>query len=80
VSPEYAAVAPGTAVTVTITSGNPNSGQESLFAGAALSNMGVSGANGQVTFTAPSARGCYIMKATGANQIRSNAFYLSIFE
>ncbi|KAF2994975.1 hypothetical protein E8E13_003496 [Curvularia kusanoi] len=79
VSPDYAAVAPNIPVTVSISVANPNSGSRSPQSGVSLSDKGISDASGQVTFIAPSARGCYVLKATSPGYIRSNAFYLSVF-
>jgi len=78
ISPQYAAVPPGSPVTVTIT-GSDGSGNVSPISGAELSGRGTSDANGQVAFQAPNERGCYVYKATRADSIRSNAFYLSVF-
>ncbi|KAF3004416.1 hypothetical protein E8E13_010320 [Curvularia kusanoi] len=71
-SPDFAAVAPGTPVRVTVT------GVSGPAAGASVSGA-ISDANGNVVFQAPTEPGCYVYKATRSDSIRSNAFYLSVF-
>ncbi|OSS43203.1 hypothetical protein B5807_12140 [Epicoccum nigrum] len=79
ISPQYASVPPGSSVTVTITGTNGDNGNANPISGAVLSGQGTSDGNGQVTFQAPTTRGCYVYKATMSNSVRSNAFYLSVF-
>lgn len=70
---DYAVVKPGDAVSVTVLDGM--SGQ--LVSGASFAGK-TSGADGSVTFTAPSTPGCYQYKAERSDSIRSPAFYLTV--
>lgn len=76
--PDFAVVRPGDPVTVTILAGNPNSGNTVPAQGATIGTGSTAGTDGQLTFTAPTAEGCYLYKAELSNAIRSNAFYLSV--
>jgi hypothetical protein len=74
ISPNYAAVAPGSTVSTTVRDGS--SGNAIL--GASIFGT-TSNAAGLATFTAPTQPGCYLYKATAPNAIRSDNFYLSVF-
>lgn len=82
ITPQYAVVAAGSPVSISVTTRSPNGGGSSPFGGAMLSGGGglTSDANGNIAFTAPSAPGCYQYKAEGSGQGRSNAFYLNVVD
>jgi hypothetical protein len=76
-SSDYAVVKPGDAVSLTVLGTTGNSGASSPVSGASFAGQ-TSGADGSVTFTAPSTPGCYQYRAERGDSIRSQAFYLTI--
>ncbi|PSK46023.1 hypothetical protein B9Z65_4991 [Elsinoe australis] len=80
VSPEYAAATAGQgSVTVTVRGQSPNGGGSNAFAGAAMAGQ-TSAADGTVTIPIPRQAGCYQYKATANGAVRSNAFYLAVYD
>jgi hypothetical protein len=70
----YAAVAPGGSVSTIVEDGSTGS----VISGASIFGT-TTNAAGVATFVAPSQKGCYLYKATAANSLRSDTFYLSVF-
>jgi hypothetical protein len=76
VTPEYAVVEAGSGtVTVTVT----DSLTENALEGVSFSGQ-VTDVNGSATIAVPVVSGCYQLKATSPDAIRSNAFYLTVVD
>ncbi|KAI1325078.1 hypothetical protein F5Y16DRAFT_411665 [Xylariaceae sp. FL0255] len=76
VTPEYAVVEAGSGtITVTITDAQTNQPVPGSVLGGQTADS-----NGHVTITIPANQGCYQMKATQSDAIRSNAFYLTVVD
>ncbi|KAI1163745.1 hypothetical protein F5B18DRAFT_297828 [Nemania serpens] len=74
VTPEYAVAKAGSGtVTVTVTDTLTGSPQAGVSFGGQVTDV-----NGHATVSVPHAAGCYELKATAPNAIRSNAFYLTV--
>lgn len=79
VQPDYAVAEAGQgSVTIQIESAS-GSGSSINYGGASIAGQ-VSGSDGMVTIPIPSVPGCYQYKATAQGQIRSNAFYLNVYD
>ncbi|KAI3321321.1 hypothetical protein HD806DRAFT_205305 [Xylariaceae sp. AK1471] len=76
VTPEYAVAEVGSGtVTITVTdtiSGNP---QEGVSFGGQYTDV-----DGHATISVPDVSGCYKLKATNSDAVRSNAFYLTVVD
>ena len=80
VAPDYRVVTSDTrTVQITVT-GDDGKGGSAPYGGAAVAGggIGTSAADGTISITVPTAPGCYQYKATAANALRSNAFYLTV--
>ena len=76
-SSDYAIVKPGDTVSLSILGSQGGSGSSDPVSGASFAGQ-TTGADGSVTFTAPSTPGCYQYKAERSDSIRSPAFYLTV--